>query len=106
MTKSRRMMHTVALVLIIPVLLLAGVVIGLRYVWCIATNVPKAWQIALSIDDSANVALNGRLGQSISSRAAYAQQAGRRWGCILCRLLDDVSPHHCQIALTAKDQNL
>ena len=62
--------------------------------------------IALSIDDAANVALNGRLGQSISSRAAVAWKAGKPWGCILCKLLDDVSPNHCAIALTSKEQNL
>ncbi len=102
----RRILHVVALVLIIPILLLAGIVILLRYLWSIFVNVPRAWLIALTIDDATNVALNGDLGQSISSRAAQAWKAGKPWGCILCKLLDEVSPNHCAIALTAPDQNL
>ena len=102
----RRFLHVAALVLIVPVLVLAFAVILLRYLSCIVMNVPKAWVIALSIDDAANVACNGRLGQSISSRAAVAWSAHKRWGCILCKLLDEVSPNHCAHALTAVDQNL
>lgn len=106
MSPSRRILHVVALILILPILVLALLVIMLRYLTCIVTNVPKAWEIALTLDDAANVALNGKLGQSISSRAAVAWKAKKPWGCVLCSLLDDVSPNHCQIALTAKDQNL
>ena len=102
----RRFMHVAALVLILPVLLLAFAVVLLRYATCIVADVRKAWLIALSIDDAANVACNGRLGQSISSRAATAARSGRQWGCILCKLLDEVSPNHCAHALTAVDQNL
>ncbi len=106
LSSARRILHVVALVLIIPLLLLAGLVIGLRYLTCILMDVPKAWLIALSIDDAANVALNGRLGQSISSRAAQAWKVGKPWGCILCDLLDEVSPNHCATALTSPNQNL
>ena len=106
LSPARRILHVVALVLIIPLLLVGGLVIGLRYLTCIVLNVPKAWLIALSIDDAVNVALNGRLGQSISSRAAQAWKAGKPWGCIVCHLLDDVSPNHCATALTSPNQNL
>ena len=106
LSPARRILHVAALVLIIPLLLVAGLVIGLRYLTCIVLNVPKAWLIALSIDDAANVALNGRLGQSLSSRAAQAWKAGKPWGCILCDLIDEVSPNHCAGALTSGRQNL
>ncbi len=106
LSPARRILHVAALVLIIPLLLLGALVIGLRYLMCIVLDVPKAWLIALSIDDAANVALNGRLGQSISSRAAVAWKAGKPWGCIVCDLIDEVSPNHCAKALTAADQNL
>ncbi len=102
----RRGLHVGALVLILPLLVLAFAVILARYLTCILLDVRKAWLIALSIDDAANVACNGRLGQSISSRAAVAWSAHKRWGCILCKLLDEVSPNHCAHALTAVDQNL
>ena len=99
-------MHRVALILILPIIVLAMAVDLVRYVWCILFNVTKGWSIALGEDDAANVALNGRLGQSISSRAAWACKAHKPWGCALCTLLDDVNPGHCAKALTAKDQNL
>ena len=102
LSPARRILHVVALVLIIPLLLVGALVIGLRYLTCILMDVPKAWLIALSIDDAANVALNGRLGQSISARAAHACKAGKPWGCILC----DLIANHCVQALTAADQNL
>ncbi len=106
MTLSHHILHRVALVLILPLLIVGMLVDLIRYVWSIAFNVNKAWSIALGQDDADNVALNGRLGQSISSRAAFACKAQRRWGCALCALLDDVNPGHCQRALTDKDQNL
>ncbi len=106
MTLSHHILHRVALVLILPLIVLAMLVDLVRYVWSIAFNVKKAWAIALAQDDAANVALNGRLGQSISSRAAFACKAHREWGCITCTLLDDVNPGHCLRAISAPDQNL
>ena len=106
MTLSHHIMHRVALFLILPVLLFGMLVILIRYLWCAFFNVQQAWRIALGEDLDANVALNGRLGQSISSRAAVACKAHRPWGCVVCALLDDVNPGHCAKALTAQDQNL
>ena len=43
-------------------------------------------------------ALVGRSGsedETVSSRAGKAAQSGRRWGCILCRMLDWFDPGHC-----------
>lgn len=55
------------------------------------------------LDTGANVILLfGASNETISERAAKARNAGRRWGCILCRLLDDVNPGHCDRALTSK----
>ena len=106
MTITRHIVHRTALVLILFLILGAMLVDLIRYVWSIVFNVKKAWVIALAQDDAANVALNGRLGQSISSRAAFGCQAHRPWGCAMCDLLDEVDPGHCKNALTAKDQNL
>ena len=106
MTLSHHILHRVALVLILPVLVFGMLVNLIRYVWSIAFDVNKAWAIALGQDDADNVALNGRLGQSISSRAAVACKALKPWGCVTCDLLNDVNPGHCQRALTDKDQNL
>ena len=34
--------------------------------------------------------------ETISSRAGKARLAGKRWGCILCRLLDKIDKQHCE----------
>ena len=38
-------------------------------------------------------------GETISSRAATARDNGHLWGCVLCRFLDFIDPHHCDAAL-------
>jgi hypothetical protein len=75
-----------------------------RMLWAIFTNTSRAWEIALSFDDLGNVAANGVLGQSISSRAAHSQT--KLWARLLCRVLDGIDPGHCKRALGADDQNL
>lgn len=45
------------------------------------------------------MALVGRTGsedETVSSRAGKAARKGKRWGCLLCRLLDKIDPGHCQ----------
>ncbi len=80
--------------------------VSLRMLWSIFSNPDKAWLIAVAIDDAGNVAGNGSIGQTISSRAAQARQAGRKWGCFLCKVLDVAQPGHCAKALTDPEQNL
>ncbi|MDE2470390.1 MAG: hypothetical protein KGL35_17005 [Bradyrhizobium sp.] len=99
-------MKRLILLLLLPVLAIGSAFALLRFAWSAMFAPEKAWRIALGVDDLDNVALNGRLGQTISSRAAYARRAGRRWGCVLCRFLDGINPGHCDRALTAPDQNL
>ena len=93
------------ILLLLAVLLAAACALSLlRYLWAAVTNPARAWQIALAIDDLGNVASNGALGQSISSRAAHDRP--QRWACLLCWLLDKLDPGHCDRAMTAVDQNL
>ncbi len=63
-----------------------------------------AWEAAIAVDDLGNVSLNGALGQTISSRAAHNR--GKWWGCVLCKILNEVDPGHCDRALTDPVQNL
>lgn len=70
-----------------------------RYAWYVAFNTDKAWAIAKMIDETANVGANGKVNTTISARAARARNAGRRWGCILCRVLDWVQKDHCTNSL-------
>lgn len=90
-----------ALLALVPLLLLAVPVTVWRYMSSIVTNPTKAWHIALMVDELSNVDANGEVNQTISTRAALARKAGRRWGCVLCRLLDAVAANHCTNSLPA-----
>lgn len=79
-----------------PLVGLAAAYAMLRYLLCVVRAPEKALRIAVQVDEAANVALNGRDNETVSLRAAKARVAGRRWGCVLCRLLDAVAPHHCE----------
>lgn len=59
----------------------------------------RAWPVAVANDQALNAAMVGRAGsedETISSRAFKASASGRRWGCILCRLLDKIERDHCR----------
>lgn len=55
--------------------------------------------VLVAADALLNTILGGLPDETISARAARAQQAGRRWGCILCRLLDRLEQDHCALSL-------
>ena len=57
---------------------------------------PRAWRLAVSYDQLANTAFGGDEDETISSRAYKAMLKRRRWGCLLCRLLDRIDPDHCR----------
>ncbi len=92
------------LLLLLPLLALGCALALARYTWACLTAPSRAWSIALAIDDLGNVASNGVLGQTISSRAAHDRP--QRWACLLCWLLDKLDPGHCERAMKAAEQNL
>lgn len=53
------------------------------------------WNILVSIDQFVNTVFAGSPDESISSRAAKAQIAGKKWGCVLCKILDKIDKDHC-----------
>ena len=56
----------------------------------------RAWNIALGYDHLGNAVTGGNPDETISSRAYRAMRDGRRWGCVLCRLLDMIEKDHCR----------
>lgn len=56
----------------------------------------RAWTIALGYDHLGNAVTGGDPDETISSRAYKAMKQGRRWGCVLCRLLDYIEKDHCK----------
>jgi hypothetical protein len=57
------------------------------------------WLILL--DQAGNALAGGSPNETISERAAKARNAGKEWGCVLCRFLNWINPGHCDNALTA-----
>ncbi|MFC7518684.1 hypothetical protein ACFQUU_27105 [Herbaspirillum sp. GCM10030257] len=66
-----------------------------RMLWCVFFSQDKAFTIAKAFDRTGNAATNGSDREFISTRANRARREGRRWGCILCRVLDWIDPNHC-----------
>ena len=68
--------------------------------WLLAaalTNSPRFWRIAIALDQAANAAIGGDENLTISTRAARGRHK-RHW-CLLCKLLDQVDPGHCDRAM-------
>lgn len=78
-----------------PLLLCASLLWWLRYAGAVIASPQRAWRLAVAKDQLANAAFNGHEDETISSRAARARDAGRRWGCVLCRWLDALDSDHC-----------
>lgn len=97
-------MKRLPLILIWLALWLVAPLALIRMAWAILTNLERAWLIALAFDDLGNVATNGELGQSISSRAAHARP--KLWATLMCKFLNTLDPGHCDRAMTEVDQNL
>lgn len=89
------MKERLVLVLLAPVLTVAPLLTLVRYLWAILTSPRRAWKIAIGYDQLVNVAANGSEDETVSSRAARARDEGRRWGCVLCKVLDWIDPNHC-----------
>ena len=70
-------------------------------IWMLAAAIARpygrrAWTLAVSYDQLANAAFGGHEDETISSRAGRARRQGKRWACLLCRLLDRLDPGHCE----------
>lgn len=95
------------ILILLWIVLIAGCVLDmLAYPFWVIVDPKRAWLVAISVDDTSNVSIGGKLGTTISSHAARARNKGKEWGCVLCDFLDDINKNHCDRALTAHDQNL
>jgi len=54
------------------------------------------WKILVSLDQTLNTLLGGKPDETISSRAAKAARDKKRWGCVLCKLLNYLHKDHCE----------
>ena len=53
-------------------------------------------RVAVAIDQLFNALAGGDEDETISSRAEKARRKGRRWGCVLCLVLDGLDKDHCK----------
>ena len=51
--------------------------------------------ILIAADQGINALAGGNPDETISSRAAKAQLNNKRWGCVLCKLLNYLDKDHC-----------
>ena len=82
-------------------LILLGVIAGLLSgIWGIIAAIAnpasnRAKSIAIGFDQTLNAATGGSVDETISSRAYKACIAKRKWGCLLCKMLDAGDKGHC-----------
>jgi hypothetical protein len=90
------------LLALLALCVLGSLLAALRMLWCVFFSPGRAWLIAVAHDMLGNAAANGNVGETISSRAGRAAREGRRWGCVLCKLLDRLDPNHCEKNIDAR----
>jgi len=81
---------------IVAVCQFAHVVASLWMVLAALTGSDRYWRIAKGYDRVGNAATGGLDTETVSSRASRARREGRRWGCVLCRVLDWIEKDHCK----------
>jgi hypothetical protein len=83
------------LICFLPLLALAAVIAFVRYLYTVLVAPDKSWKIAISFDQLFNAASNGNEDETVSSRAGRAKRENKKWGCVLCKLLDVFDKNHC-----------
>lgn len=73
----------------------ANLIAGVWMLFAIFGRSDRAWRIAVAYDRVGNAATGGKDTETISSRASRARRNSRKWGCVLCRLLDYLDKDHC-----------
>ncbi len=90
------------LVLLLLCAFVALVALGWMF-FAVLGNSTRAWRLAVSFDQLANTAFGGSEDETISSRAGKAARQGKRWGCLLCGLLNRFEPDHCEKNIEADE---
>lgn len=93
--------HLRRMTLLIALWLLCQIAHIVASLWMLAASIisphgRRAWRLAIAYDQLANTAFGGNEDETISSRAGRARRQGKRWACLLCRLLDRLDPGHCE----------
>jgi hypothetical protein len=98
---KRIALHLRRMTLLIALWMLCQIAHVVASLWMLAASIisphgKRAWTLAIAYDQLANAAFGGNEDETISSRAGRARRKGRRWACLLCRLLDALDQDHCE----------
>lgn len=92
-------MSRIWLIALFPLMLLAFGLWLIKYLWSVIFAPSYAKELAVSIDQLANTALNGDMDETISSRAGRAirdnDKLNKWWACPLCYILNKLDKNHC-----------
>lgn len=64
--------------------------------WDAITGSPRYLRILVGLDCATSATFGGDGHTTISRRAYLAEKAGKRWGCVLCKILDRIQENHCE----------
>lgn len=74
-------------------------VVSLVWMLCsLVLNGKRFMRIAVGFDCTSSADFGGDGYTTISKRAYQAALKKRRWGCVLCKMLDYIDPNHCENA--------
>ncbi|MBR1173910.1 hypothetical protein JQ617_08090 [Bradyrhizobium sp. KB893862 SZCCT0404] len=62
--------------------------------------------VLIGLDQLGNALFGGYPDETISFRSANARDDGKRWGCVLCKVLDWIDPNHCDRSQRTKKASL
>ncbi len=62
--------------------------------------------VAMALDQLVNAICGGYPDETISLHAARARNEGKRWGCILCKVLDSIVSNHCDHAIVREHESI
>ena len=89
-------MRYVGLFLLLLFCQLAALLAPLRAILALLTgDHNRVMEIARAYDKLGNALFNGSAEEYISTRANRARANKRKWGCVLCALLDRFEKDHC-----------
>lgn len=54
------------------------------------------FNLGVAVDQLASAILGGAPDETLSSRFGKAQREGKKWACVICRILDIFDPGHCE----------
>lgn len=92
----QRLKERVVFILLALVCAVGGVLSGMLMFYDALVGSPRARRLFRAFDRVGNAATGGADTETISSRANRARSERRRWGCILCRVLDWIERDHCR----------